>query len=73
MALKDKKKSTHQTRDGYAYITKRFVVSKAQSAGRLAALRAMKTMGYVVTVRGEWVVRENQDGTSQRLVRIGAQ
>jgi len=49
------------------------VIFKSQSSGRLAALRAMKTMGYVVTVRGEWVVRENQDSTIQKLVRIGAQ
>ena len=73
MALKDKRKSTHITRDGYAYITKRFVVRRAQSAGRLAALRAMETMGYVVTLRGKWVVRKYKDGTSEKLVRLGSE
>jgi hypothetical protein len=72
MALKDKRKSAHITRDGYAYITKRFVVRRAQTAGRLAAARAMKTMGYVVTLRGGWVIKEHQDGSIERLVRIGA-
>lgn len=73
MALKDTKKPAHQTRDGYAYITKRIVVSKAQSAGKSAAARAMKTMGYVVTVRGGWVVRVQQDGKTEKLVRIDVQ
>ena len=73
MALKDKRKSAYSTRDGYAYITKRFVVTRAQSAGKLAAARAMKTMGYIVTLRDGWVVREHQDGRTEKLVRVGAQ
>ena len=73
MATKRRIKSKYITPDGYAYLTKRLVVSKAQAAGKTAAAKAMSTMGYVITVRNGWVIRENQNGTIQKLTPIGAE
>ncbi|HEY1009155.1 MAG: hypothetical protein ACO1NS_09125 [Daejeonella sp.] len=65
-------KSTDRSRtsDGFAYLTKRIVVSKAKSAGKAAAKNAMKLMGYVVTVKGGWVVKEYQDGNFEQIEKL---
>ncbi|RQP18239.1 MAG: hypothetical protein EAS52_06105 [Parapedobacter sp.] len=65
-ATKDK----YTTADGYSYMTKRIVISKAQAAGKKAARAAMDTMGYVVTVQDGWVVRKNEDGSIERIKRL---
>jgi len=65
-----KKKNAHTTRDGYAYLTKRTVIRKAKSAGRLAALRAMRTMGFVITIERGWVVKKHEDGRVEKISRI---
>ena len=65
-ATKDK----YTTADGYSYMTKRIVISKAQAAGKKAARAAMDTMGYVVTVQDGWVVRKNGDGSIERIKRL---
>lgn len=65
-------KSTGRSRtsDGFAYLTKRIVVSKAKSAGKAAAKNAMELMGYVVTVKGGWVVKEFQDGKFEQIEKL---
>ncbi|WP_457288553.1 hypothetical protein [Pedobacter sp. UYP24] len=59
-----------RTSDGFAYLTKRIVVSKAKSAGKAAAKNAMELMGYVVTVRAGWVVKEYQDGKFEQIEKL---
>jgi hypothetical protein len=65
-----KKKSAYATRDGFAYLTKRTMVTKAQSAGRIAAQKAMETMGFVVTTSKGWVVKKYADGAIVRIAKI---
>lgn len=65
-----KKKSANATRDGFAYLTKRTVVSKAKTAGRRAARKAMVTMGFVVTTQGGWVVKKYTDGLVEKISKI---
>ena len=62
--------SRSRTKDGFAYLTKRLTIGKAQSAGRIAAQNAMDVMGYVVTVRDGWVVRANKDGSVERIEKL---
>lgn len=64
------KNDKNTTADGYAYLTKRLLVSKAKAAGKSAADEAMKIMGYVVVAEDGWVVRKNTDGSVERLERI---
>jgi hypothetical protein len=70
MNAKVKKSSKYTTPDGYAYLTKRTLLSKAKSAGKIAAKNAMEIMGYVVTVKDGWVVKEHQDGTIEQLEKL---
>jgi hypothetical protein len=65
-----KKTSRHATQDGYAYLTKRTLISKAKSAGKLAAKDAMEIMGYVVTVKDGWIVEQYEDGRIVKLSEI---
>lgn len=58
------------TADGFAYLTKRILVAKAQAAGRIAAKNAMETMGYVIVAEDGWVVRKGADGSIHRIKRI---
>jgi len=70
MDHKVKKSSKYTTQDGFAYLTKRTLLSKAKSAGKVAAKNAMQIMGYVITVKDGWVVKEHQDGTVEQLERL---
>ncbi|MEO7906526.1 MAG: hypothetical protein ABIT06_06105 [Saprospiraceae bacterium] len=70
MSVKKVRKTRYSTEDGYAYITKRIVLRKAKSAGKIAAANAINTMGYVITVHGDWLVQRNLDGSVQKLSRI---
>jgi hypothetical protein len=72
MKAKVKNSSKQTTSDGYAYLTKRILVSKAQQAGRVAARKAMDVMGYVVTVKEGWVVKLYADGTIEKLEELEA-
>jgi len=72
MAPKRRKKTPYTTSDGYAYITKRIVLNTAKIAGKEAATKAMSAMGYVITVKGDWLVRQDEDGTVQKMKRITA-
>lgn len=65
-----KKKSSHTTKDGYTYLTKRTVVRKAKTAGRLAARKAMVTMGFVITTSRGWVVKKYPSGVIERIAKI---
>ena len=65
-----KKKSSHATKDGYTYLTKRTVVSKAKTAGRHAARKAMVTMGFVITTYRGWVVKKYANGLIERISKI---
>ncbi len=65
-----KGKSRWATKDGFAYLTKRLLVGKAQSAGKVAAKNAMEVMGYVVTVRDGWVIRAHSDGRVEQIEKL---
>lgn len=67
---KSQKTSRNTTSDGFAYLTKRLLVSKAKSAGKVAAKNAMELMGYVVTVKDGWVVKEHQDGRVEQIEKL---
>ncbi|MCX2477239.1 hypothetical protein OQZ33_23095 [Pedobacter sp. MC2016-05] len=68
--MASKSTSRSRTSDGFAYLTKRIVVSKARSAGKAAAKNAMELMGYVVTVKAGWVVKEYQDGKFEQIEKL---
>lgn len=59
------------TADGYAYLTKRTIVSKARAAGKKAAGEAMQLMGYIVVPEGDWIVKKYEDGRTEKLARVG--
>lgn len=68
MSIQTKDKYT--TADGYSYLTKRTLVSKAKAAGKKAEKAAMDTMGYVVVAQDGWIVRKNEDGSIVRIQQI---
>ena len=70
MPIKKRRISNHVTNDGYSYLTKRLLVSKAKSAGTTAAQDAMELMGFVVTVKDGWVVKQYADGKTEQLQEI---
>ena len=65
-----KKKPKYSTKDGHAYLTKRTVIAKAKTAGKKASVKAMITMGFVVTVHKGWVVKKYADGSIERINSI---
>lgn len=62
MAKVKKHISSQSTSDGFSYLTKRTLVAKAKSAGKFAAKSAMVTMGYVITVKDGWLVKQYVNG-----------
>jgi hypothetical protein len=67
MRAQKSKRSKYATADGYAYLTKRTLVSKAKAAGVKAAETAMEIMGYTVVKEGDWIVKKYADGRQERL------
>ena len=65
-----KKKSAYATKDGFAYLTKRTVVTKAKTAGRVAARKAMVTMGFVITAKSGWIIKKYADGSIEKISKI---
>jgi hypothetical protein len=70
IARKKRKSGQHVTSDGYSYLTKRLLLSKAKSAGHNAASQAMNLMGYVVTVKDGWLVKQYASGITEQLQKI---
>lgn len=74
MAVKSKRihrgRSRWMTSDGFAYLDKRTLIGKARSAGKIAARNAMDLMGYVVTVKDGWVVREYSNGSIEQIEKL---
>jgi hypothetical protein len=70
MKTSAKKVGRKGTSDGFSYLTKRILVTKAKSAGRAAAKNAMEVMGYVVTVQDGWVVKQYQDGRVEQIQEL---
>jgi hypothetical protein len=70
MKTEQKKNSKHTTSDGFEYLTKRLLISKAKSAGKVAAKNAMDTMGYIVTVHDGWVVKRYESGKVEQLHKL---
>jgi len=60
----------YTTKDGYGYLTKRTLVSRAKSAGKAAAKNAMEVMGFVVTVKDGWVVKQYPDGHTEQIHQL---
>jgi len=58
------------TSDGFAYLTKRLLVSRAKAAGRIASKEAMLTMGYTVIALDGWIVKKYPDGRIERISPI---
>lgn len=67
MAKRVAKNSENTTVDGFAYLTKRVVVSKACKATRNAYNEALITSGSVVKEENGWIVRKHQDGSVDRI------
>ena len=63
-------KNKNTTSDGYAYLTKRTLVSKAQTAGKIAEDKAMDTMGYIVVVIENAVVKKYADGHIEHISQV---
>lgn len=53
-----------------AYVTKRVLLRASFKAVRLASTKAMRLAGHVVKVQDGWVVRENEDGTIERILKL---
>ncbi len=70
MSIEKKHISKSTTSDGYSYLTKRMLVSKARSAGKIAAKNAMQIMGYVVTVKDGWIVKQYENGTIEQIEQL---
>ncbi len=45
-------------------------VRSIAKAGRLAASKAMKTMGYVIVSEGDWVVKKFVSGRTRKIEKI---
>jgi hypothetical protein len=60
----------YTTNDGFAYLTKRKLVSTAQAAGKKAAKEAMETMGYVVVEQDGQIVKKWADGKIEVLEEV---
>jgi predicted nucleotidyltransferase len=59
----------NMTFDGYVYLTKRMLVTKAR-AGKKAAKAAMETMGYVVTEENGQIARKYIDGRVEVITHL---
>ena len=70
VAKKRKKPGQHVTSDGYSYLTKRLLLTRAKQAGQQAASQAMTLMGYVVTVKDGWLIKEHADGQIEQLQKV---
>jgi len=68
--IKKFRKATSNVKTQPAYLTKRDVVRVATAAIKRASTQAMKTAGYVIKAENGWVVRENQNGSIQRIKEI---
>ena len=68
--IKKLRKATSKVKTQPAYLTKRDVVRVATAAIKRASTQAMKTAGYVIKAENGWVVRENQNGSIQRIKEI---
>ena len=68
--MNNRKKLKNLTSDGFAYLTKRMVVSKAQSAGKKAADSAMNIMGYVVIAHNGTVIKKYANGDSELIEQL---
>jgi hypothetical protein len=64
------RKHKYTTADGFAYLTKRTLVTKAQAAGKHAASNAMEEMGYVVVVEGTNIVRKYKTGVVELVGQV---
>ncbi|RAI91481.1 hypothetical protein [Algoriphagus yeomjeoni] len=67
---KNSHKTASKLRTQKAYLTKRDIVRVSKAAITKASDQAMKTAGYVIKAENGWVVRENQDGSIQRIKEI---
>ncbi len=64
------KKSTSKIKSQTAYLTKRDIVRVATAAVIKASEQAMETVGYVIKAENGWLVRENKDGSIDRIKEI---
>lgn len=65
VSTKSNRKSTETT-----YLTKRIIQRATRKTFINASEKAMKTLGYVIKAENGWVVRENIDGTKEKLHKI---
>ena len=63
-------KKIDRSRNQFDDLTKRTIVQRARFAGRRAALRAMRVMGFVVTIEDGWVIKKFKDGKIERVSKI---
>lgn len=62
-----KKSSKH-----IVYVTKRMLAARASKAIEDASEKAMEVAGYLIRVEEGWLVRENEDGTIERIKKLKA-
>lgn len=65
-----KKVSKHTTSDGHSYLTERITVAKAQAAGKAAASKAMKLMGFVVAAEDDKIVKKFANGDKEIIAHL---
>ena len=71
---KEKKAVTKKTTGrSTTYLTKRRLMSAAQTGIRLAAANTMKVMGYAIVAHEGWVVKKYADGTIEKIEPLANQ
>jgi len=53
-----------------AYLTKRILQQASRAAFQRASVRAMKTMGYLIKAENGWLIRENADGSVEKISKL---
>ncbi len=64
-----KKKNITSAKDK-PYLTKRILITAANSGIRKAAAETMSIMGYTVIADGKWIVKKYADGRKEKISKI---
>jgi hypothetical protein len=55
-----------------AYLSKRILQQASRKAFQSASVRAMKTMGYLIKAENGWLIRENADGSVEKISKLAS-
>ncbi|MBX3256692.1 MAG: hypothetical protein KF862_21325 [Chitinophagaceae bacterium] len=70
MGIIQRKRNARTRANRLADLPKRTIVSQARVAGKRAALRAMRVMGFVITIEDGWVIKRFKDGQIEKISKI---